>query len=123
MCAEWPGAHDRRQNHNRLRISESGEKHKLGGSRDRASDSSWLREHQAYNYFQKYEATQHSKHSLAVRNNIKILAHDLSTLSTITDISFGEDIDFVIALTAAALSANQLLMVAGSQTHKASHLA
>ncbi|KAB5517378.1 hypothetical protein GE09DRAFT_570875 [Coniochaeta sp. 2T2.1] len=46
-----------------------------------------------------------------------------STIPSIKDISFGEDIDFVMAITAAALTANQLLKVAESKKHKGSHLA
>ncbi|KAB5528807.1 hypothetical protein GE09DRAFT_396511 [Coniochaeta sp. 2T2.1] len=55
------------------------------------------------------------------------MAHDQDKsnpiIPSIRDISFGEDIDFVIALTAAALTANQLLKVAESKKHKGSHLA
>ncbi|OIW31429.1 hypothetical protein CONLIGDRAFT_631371 [Coniochaeta ligniaria NRRL 30616] len=53
--------------------------------------------------------------------------HDQDKSTTILpsnkDITLGEDIDMAVALTAAALTADQLWKVAGSKKHKVSHLA
>ncbi|KAH8908272.1 hypothetical protein BR93DRAFT_968092 [Coniochaeta sp. PMI_546] len=44
-------------------------------------------------------------------------------LPSIKDITFGEDIDIAVALTAGALTADQLWKAAQSKKHKVSHLA
>lgn len=46
-----------------------------------------------------------------------------SVLPKIKDISFGEEIDIALAITAAALTADQLWKVVQSKKHKVSHLA